>query len=77
MKSVEYKDIPATIEGFPGAVAIQITADSREDVQEEINRFFAKACQVDGLCEFRNPFRTFDGRWQSRGYATNQEAIGD
>jgi hypothetical protein len=69
-KNVEYEDLPATSEGFDGAVAVQITADTRDEVQAEINRIFEKTCESDGVAEFRNPFRSGD-RWQSRGFILN------
>lgn len=63
--AIEYRELPE----MPDSIAIQITADTCEQVQTEINRIFEQACRTDGVAEFRNPYRAY-GRWQARGYVT-------
>jgi hypothetical protein len=60
---VEMKDLP----DMPGVVAYQITADTPDDVQHEINRIMENVTLRGGIAEFRNPFR-FLHAWMTRGY---------
>ncbi len=60
------------MEGRPGHLAFQITGQTAEDVQREIDRLMADVDVRGGQAEFRHPAKSrekeYFGRWQSRGY---------
>lgn len=52
----------------PNAKAHEIVGASREAVQAEITRRMNDVSDKGGKSEFRDPVRTKDGKWMSRGY---------